>query len=732
VAEGTLDHSSGHAVQVSVTATALHDADGDPHGVLVSFQDLTVPRRAAARRDRQESFFLALAQRASDLVAVTDPEGQVVYASEALAELVGWSPEDLTDLGTSGHVHPDDLELASAAIAQVLDKGDSEAVTLRTRDSAGQWHWLEATGSNLLRTAVGGVVWNFRDVDDRVRAEEALRASESRYRTIADNADEGLWVFEPDGTTVYANNRLAEILGLEAAEVTTRPILDLLDRGGRLRHGVLTSSTRSSERYEVDYRHPDGRLRTLRVSAAPLEGDGRFLAMVSDLTDARRLEKELRRSALHDSLTGLPNRALLFDRLEHALMRGERSTAALVVGIDRFKMVNDVWGHTVGDELLVRVATRLRAGRRPTDTVARFAGDEFVMICEGLDTGSLHDLALELLAALDEPFTVSVGEVRLTASIGIATSPAASAQELLRHADSAMYAAKAAGRHRVRVFDSGVAASTEERQRLGGDLRRALDDDALVLHHQPVIDLGTGRVVGTEALARWTHPVLGPVSPARFVPVAEEVGLAPDLDRWALRRALSDVRAMRARGSLSSDSYVAVNVSAYSLSDPELDCLIAETVLAAGFAPQEVLLEVTESAIMTDAPTAVGVLTRLRERGFQIAVDDFGTGHSSLSYLRALPVTMLKMDRSFVTELLSDPSALAIATSIIDLARAVGLTVVAEGVETRQHAEVLHRLGCDAAQGWLWSRAISPDEAVTTGALAAGYSATRPAETERG
>ena len=466
----------------------------------------------------------------------------------------------------------------------------------------------------------------------------------------------------------------------------------------------------------MTYEHPDGRRRTLLVSAAPLDDAGGAvegsLAMVIDVTDARRLEDELRRAALHDTLTGLPNRALLLDRLQHALARETRSTAVLFVDLDQFKVVNDVRGHAAGDEMLVRVAARLRETVHPTDTVARFAGDEFLVVCEDVDEDSARLLAEGLLAAMEAPFRVAEGEVHLTASIGVALSPAASAGALLNQADTAMYAAKMAGRHRVRVFDAGLAARVGERYELGGDLRVALVEDRLELHHQPVIDLRTGRVVGTEALARWTHPVRGEVPPEPLRGHRRGGGprAGPGPLGTASRRS-RDARSLRATGAMAPDGYVAVNFSAHTLSDPGLDGWIAETVGDAGFAPQHVLVEVTESAIMADATTAVAVLSRLRDRGFLIAVDDFGTGHSSLAYLRNLPLTTLKIDRSFVAEIATDPSALAIASSIVELARAVGLTVVAEGVETVENARLLQDLGCEAAQGWLWSPAVSPDEA---------------------
>ena len=729
VSERVLTGPDLQPVPTVINGTTLRDEDGNPTGVFASVQDLRGVQRLAERRDRQESFFLALAQRAGDLALVTDTTGLVLYTSPSLPALLGWTPADLIELATTHEVHEEDRAAALEAFERVLGDCTTETMTLRARDLDGRWRWMEATASNLLDTAVGGVLWNLRDIDDRVRAEHALKASESRYRAIADNAEEGLLVCDPHGRTVYANNRLLEILGLDSDAVRDRSVLDLLPAPPRPGDDGRTSPERRPERQEVAYHHPDGRRRTLRISVAPLDDLGGTvegsLAMVSDVTDARLLEDQLRRAALHDTLTGLPNRALLFDRLQHALVRETTSTAVLFVDLDRFKHLNEVWGHGVGDELLVRVAARLVAAARQTDTVARFAGDEFVIVCESLDEMSAHRLAAEVLGVLDEPFDVMDDHIRLTASIGVATSPTASAEELLRHADTALHAAKAAGRHRVRVFDSRLAAT--DNHRLGADLRRAIEHDELRLHHQPVVDLATGRVVGTEALARWSHPVHGEVPPDRFVAVAEQLGLAPQLDRWALRRALTDTRSLRDSGALAPSSHVAVNVSAYTLGEPDLDGWISDTVLNAGFKPTEVLLEVTESAIMADAPTALGVLARLRERGFAIAVDDFGTGHSSLAYLHHLPVTVLKIDRSFVADVASDPSALAIAGSIVELARTVGLTVVAEGVETVEQADLLRTLGCDAGQGWLWGRAMSPEEAISTGALTAVYDQAPPA-----
>ena len=422
--------------------------------------------------------------------------------------------------------------------------------------------------------------------------------------------------------------------------------------------------------------------------------------------EARRLEQELRDASLHDALTGLANRALLFDRLEHALTREATSTAVLFVDLDHFRGINDERGNAIGDEVLVAVADRLRAAVRPSDTVGRLGADEFVVVCEDADPAAGQEIAHRLLDALRPVVPTTRGSVSVGASIGVAVTPTAVGGSLVRHAETATYAAKAAGRGRVQLFDAAVAELARQRFELGIELSRAIAADELELHYQPIIDLGTGEVVGAEALARWHHPRLGPVPPDRFVAVAEAEGLTSVLDRWVVGRALAEGARL-----LPATAYVAVNLSARTLGEPALEGWVAESAKGAGLAPERVVLEVTESATMADPRTAARVLEDLCHRGFRIAVDDFGTGHSSLAYLRRLPVATLKVDRSFVAEVTTDPGARAITASIVDLARTIGLTVVAEGVETAEQRDVLRTLGATSGQGWLWSRAVPAAEA---------------------
>ena len=724
-AERILRRADGRPVPTLASATAVRDGTGRPTGAVVLYQDLSALHSVVRRRRQQEDFHLAIAQRASDVGVVLDPTGTVLFASPAIAGVLGHAPEDVVARDGAGYVHPDDLELATTVLTRVITEGGTQTSTLRLRDHRGGWPWMELTATNLLDTAVGGVVCNLHDVTDRVRAEAALRASERRYRAIADHADEGLWVTGPDGRTAYVNQRLVEILGLAAEEIVGRPALEVLDpRDQPLARLLAPTPPEVAGRQEVTYRHPDGGPRSLMVATAPLDDAGGAvegtLAMVTDVTEARRLERELREAALHDSLTGLPNRALLRDRLEQALARETGTTGVLLVDLDRFRVVNEDHGHAVGDDLLTEIGSRLRTTVRATDTVGRFGADQFLIICEDVDGPGALAAAEDVLAGLAAP-VAPAGGLTVTASAGLAMSPAPSAGTLVRRAEMALRVAKTGGRGRVQVYDAEAAARAEQRLQFGAELAGALAADELELHFQPVVDLRSGAVVGVEALSRWHHRVLGPVPPQRFVEVAEAEGLATTLDGWVVDRALREVAAMRSTGTLEPTAYVAVNLSARSLADPGLEERVTAATSTGGLAPEDVVLEVTESATMTDAAAAADLLGRLRQRGFRVAVDDFGTGHSSLAYLRRLPVSVLKVDRSFVREIDADGHARAITASIIDLARTMGLAVVAEGVESPGQAEVLRSLGADAAQGWLWSPAVSPAEAARSGALCRSY-----------
>lgn len=703
----------GTAVPMLVHAALIRDIDGTPYGIATFVQDRTALHRAEDELARRGALFNALLRQASDWAIVFDADYRIRYISAVTAAVLGHQVNTLVHRSGLEFVHSDDADAVRAAFDRVVaEGGHSSPLRLRILDGSGEWRWVEETYTNLLADpAVNGVVCNGHDVTDRVEVETALRVSEARYRAIADTAQEGIWAADRTGRTMYVNGKLAEILGLPRATIYGTPAAVLLDPDGsaHIADKLRYRAERGSEQYDLSYAHPDGATRILRFSVSALhdgEGDVGALAMISDITQARRLEEDLRHRALYDQLTGLPNRALLVDRIDHALRGVARRAGEVVllfVHVGTLVLVNDSWGRAVGDALIKQVAERLAATVPPGDTVARFGEDEFVVLCEDSDETRARILAGRLLDALDGPFDVEAQRIHVDAAVGIAASPPSTTQELVRIAHAAVFEAKSR-RGSVQVFDSARAEESTDRLVLGNDLRDALDADLLELHYQPIVDLGTGRVLSVEALARWNHPERGPVPPARFVAIAESAGFATAFDRWALRRACRDVAALRAL--VGDTARVAVNLTAAHLADTGLEAAILSALRSAGVPGNALMLEITETTVMDNPDRARALLERLNGHGITAAIDDFGTGYSSLAYLNRLPVSTVKIDRSFIEDITTDPDALAVTAAIVDLATTMRLTTVAEGVETPEQLALLHRLGCTAGQGHLWCPAL--------------------------
>nr|MDQ3757682.1 EAL domain-containing protein [Actinomycetota bacterium] len=429
----------------------------------------------------------------------------------------------------------------------------------------------------------------------------------------------------------------------------------------------------------------------------------------------RRAFGEAVHQATHDALTGLPNRTLVIDRLTHALARARRTPrglAVLFVDLDRFKVVNDSLGHSVGDEVLVQIADRLQSAVRPGDTVSRLAGDEFVVICEDFnDESDLTSLGERMAQAIARPLHLYGRDTVITASIGIAVaSPEATAEDLLRDADVAMYRAKERGRSRIELFDQAMRTRMLDRLETEHALRVAIQKGALVMHYQPTVCLTTGRVLSVEALLRWQHADRGLVSPVDFVGLAEDTGLIVPLGRWALVTACEQLAAWRAAHPELEPLQVSVNLSAGQFADPHLVSMVAAALEESGLPSENLWLEITESVLMEEAEATVDTLRALRALGVRMSIDDFGTGYSSLSYLKRFPVDVLKIDRSFVDGLGVDPEDQAIVTAVVSLARALGLGVVAEGVETAEQLDEVRRLGCNSVQGFYLGRPQPADD----------------------
>lgn len=456
----------------------------------------------------------------------------------------------------------------------------------------------------------------------------------------------------------------------------------------------------------------EGALRSAQ-DIARVGSDSSIVNVVRHFDSAhRRLREQLAHNAVHDSLTGLPNRTLLVDRLDQ-LVTGHRRNgfAVLFIDVDRFKSVNDLAGHAAGDELLIAVATRLRGVIRQGDTIARLGGDEFVILCPDLadPAGEASAVAERVTAVIAQPFHLGdpPQDFFVSASVGVGlASVGDSAESLLSRADAAMYAAKNRGGSGHQIYDESVDRSIKRRPELLNDLHGAADRGEMSIYYQPVVDLASGDVVCLEALARWNHPQFGPVPPDEFIPLAEESGVIHSLGRWVLARALEDCASWR-RGERPGVG-VAVNVSGRQFSDEGLAAFLSNVLTRTGLDPGAVTLEITESVIVTVESTTETVLQDLKATGVRLSIDDFGTGYSSLAYLRCLPIDVLKVDRSFVSGLGQEGRDTAIVTAMVELAHSLRLAVVAEGVETDTELEMVKRAGCDEAQGYLLGRPEPP------------------------
>ena len=463
----------------------------------------------------------------------------------------------------------------------------------------------------------------------------------------------------------------------------------------------------------------DGTPIDVELSAAPLHAPtGEPMGMISvaaDITERKRLAEQLRHQALHDPLTGLANRALLQDRVEHALARLNNhggQLAVLLLDLDGFKNVNDTLGHDTGDQLLTLVAERLPGAVRQSDTVARFGGDEFVVLLEDIEhQAEVVATTQRLLDTLASPVRVANRDVQVRASIGIAIAgPGAQPGDLVRDADVAMYQAKAGGGDSYRIFDPGMRAAVIERADLEADLRHALDDDQFRLHYQPIVDLQTGRITGTEALVRWQHPTRGLLAPGSFISLAEETGLLVALGAWVLRHASEQTRRWQLSIPGCAQLGVSVNLSAVQLSQPRLAADVAGILTSTGLEARNLTLELTESLLIANIDTTAITLTEFDRLGVRLAIDDFGTGYSSLAYLRSLPVDTLKIDKAFVDDVAQSRDAAALAQAIVNLAGTFGLDTVAEGIEHVEQLERLRELGCQRGQGYYFARPLDEEK----------------------
>jgi len=691
------------------------DEEGRVRHLVGIVLDMTERARVEEALRTSERDHRALMEQAADGIFLADPVGHILDANASACALLGYSRDELRSLDLVDVLDPIDLAAAPERLA-VLRAGETSVYDLWLRRKDGSRVPVEVSAKALADGRLQAIV---RDITERKRAAEELRASAAALATAQELVHLGSWEQDLASGALHWSDETYRLLGYAPRSVVPsseryRAALHPDDRAPVLAAIGVTLATGAPSSFSQRVVGPDGAIRMVQ-SEARLVRDAagapqRLIGTALDVTARHEMEEALRHQTRHDALTGLPNRALLHERVAAALGDAPNAPgplALLLLDLDRFKEVNDTFGHEQGDDLLRAVADRLRGAVRSGDTVARLGGDEFAVLLPGADVAGAARVAADIRAALDTPLRVEGQALQVGVSVGIALGPVhgADGPTLLRHADVAMYAAKH-GRMGHAVYEQAWDRQGAERLARIGELRAAIEEGALLLHYQPQVDLASGRVRGVEALVRWPHPERGLIPPDAFIPLAEQTGLIAPLTEWVLAEAIRQCREWQRAGVPLT---ISVNLSMWNLHDPALPDRVAALLREHDVRPAWLRLELTESALMVDTARTMDVLTRLAALGVRLAVDDFGSGYSSLAYLKRLPVDELKIDKGFVRELATDATDAAIVASTVALGHALGLRVVAEGIEDRAACDRLAGMGCDVAQGYYLSRPLPAD-----------------------
>jgi diguanylate cyclase (GGDEF)-like protein/PAS domain S-box-containing protein len=706
-------------------------------GVVVTSRDVTERKEAERKLREAEQRYRTLIEQGPAVVYVQEigSPDSAIYMSPQIEALTGYSPQECRDPALRwGMVHPEDREWLQAEDERTGEPGKIFTTEYRVVHRDGGTKWVR-NESVLIEDEMSGTrYWQgfMLEITERKTFEEALERLSRQHEMVLKSAGEGIFGLDLDGNATFVNPAAARITGWEAKDLVGRPQHDVLhhtkpDGSPYPReecpiHAVLEDGTTHSRDDEVFWRK-DGTSFPVEYMSSPILQDGEVMGAVvtfKDITERKALEQQLHHQAFYDPLTRLPNRALFMERLEHASTRANRRDsriAVLFVDLDNFKVINDSLGHKAGDQVLKAVAERVRIYLRPEDTAARLGGDEFTILVE--DVASVSEgvrIAERLADVLQPPFTLEEQEVFITTSIGIAlnSSTQERAEDLLRHADLAMYRAKHNGKARYEVFEPSMNDEALRRLRLENELRQALERGEFKVYYQPILTLDGSRFVGAEALVRWEHPRRGLLLPDEFLSVAEDTGLIVQIGEEVLREACHRVRAWQQRYPTIPPLTVSVNLSPRQLFRPEL---VAEILAETEIEPGSLQLEITEGMLTSnDVHSVNNTLSSLKDLSIQLAVDDFGMGYSSLSYLKRFPVDLMKIDRSFIAGLGQDANSASkdaeIVSAMIELTHALGLEAVAEGVETAEQLAQLRNMECDLAQGNYFSEPL-PSEALS-------------------
>jgi diguanylate cyclase (GGDEF)-like protein/PAS domain S-box-containing protein len=692
-------------------------------------REITERKQTEEALVKSERFLSTIFDSILDPFCIIDHDCKIVKVNEAYAEMKNVEVDYIIGKKCYEVLQDRDIVCRDCIVSKTFKAGDpcsrDKLFTLPDEAQA----WLEIYTYPIFGEGgrVSHVIEYIRDISERKRVESDLIDSKERYALAARGANDGLWDWDLKTNSIYYSPRWKSMLGLVESDINDSPDEWLKrvhpDDRKHLEKDIASHINGGTIQFESEYRvlHKDGTYRWMLSRGVAVRDSAmkayRMAGSQTDITIRKMAEEQLHYDAFHDSLTGLPNRALFMDRLRHAIIRAKRNDnyffAVLFLDMDRFKVLNDSLGHTIGDEMLVAVSKRLEESLRPGDTVARLGGDEFSVILDDItgDSEVLH-ITERIQKKLSLPFNLDGQEVFMTASIGIAFSTTGydRPEHLLRDADIAMYHAKTNGRARHEIFNIEMYDRAVARLQLETNLRQAIKQNELKLQYQPIVSMKTGGIKGLEALVRWNHPVIGLINPTEFIPLAEETGLIIQLGEWVIEEACRQLSIWQKQFPSEQPLTISVNISSKQLS-PGLLEHIKRVLEETGVAPESFIVEITESMIMENAETVAPLLLRLKDMKVKLHIDDFGTGYSSLSYLHRFPVDMLKIDRSFISRLGSNGENLKIVKAIAALAHSLNMSVIAEGVETEEQLLRLKRLKCGYMQGFLFSRPLDSKEA---------------------
>jgi len=649
---------------------------------------------------------------------VCDLQNRIKNVNSTFVALFDYRAEEV--IGKKLPIIPTELAPEFGAVLMENNWNIPVRETLRQRKDGSTFEASETIAP--IHNAAGqtvGFAIILRDITERKQQERHIKESEQRYKSLFQHNPDAIFSLDLDGNFVKMNPAVQQMSGYPSAELMSRSILSLIVEEDREHASVSFHKTKTgnTEHYELAILHKTGRRIELGVTMIPIIIDGEIVGtygIAKDITDSKQAQATINHLAYHDSLTELPNRRLFEDRLVEAIQEAEEQDqmlSVLFLDLDRFKIINDSMGHGFGDLMLQSVAQRLTACVREFDTVARMGGDEFTLLLPNIGTmETTTRIADQVLETFKEPLKIDGHELHITPSIGISVYPndGQDAVTLMKNADTAMYRAKEQGKNNYQLYTPLMNTQVFKRLELERELRKALEREEFVLFYQPQISSSTGKIIGMEALIRWQHPERGLLSPFHFIPLAEETGLIVPIGEWVLRAACRQNKAWQDAGL--PPLHVAVNLSMIQFQQKDLIETVVRVLQETGLHPQYLELEITESIAMHNTDYVIGKLNELVNLGVQISIDDFGTGFSSLNYLKKFPINKLKIDRSFITDITSDSDDALIVTAIIAMAHSLKLNVIVEGVETEAQRSYLPTLGCDEMQGYLFSAPVPPRE----------------------